>query len=214
MQLNRRGFLCSLAAAGVSGCCCLHGKDERTRVALQLYSVRGLMKEREGFRRTLKAVRDIGYEGVEFAGYGGFQSREIKEMLDNLGLGRAGTHIGIESLHPDRIQETIDFNLGYGNRMLTVSWAHEPKGCRDRVGYWKKLAEDLSTAADMARASGCMVGYHNHQHEFRDKVNGVPVFQLLFDNTSPLVRLQADVGHMVSAGVDPVTWLRRYPGRS
>lgn len=218
MQMNRRSFLqAALAAASTSvfaGCQSLCRPGAKTQVALQLYSVRGLMKDKEGFRKTLKAVRDIGYAGVEFAGYGGFTAPELKSMLDDLGLQRAGTHLGLNTVLPNEIQKTIDFNLGYGNRFLMVPWANAPKDCKDKAGYWKKLAEDLSVAAETAKKSGCFVGYHNHQHEFRDKVNGVAPFQILFDNASPLVCMQADVGHIVSAGEDPVAWFKKYPGRS
>lgn len=217
MQLNRRSFLQSAFAAAAftasAGCVCPCG-SKKTQVALQLYSVRGLMKDKDGFRTTLKAVRDIGYAGVEFAGYGGFSAPELKQMLDELGLQRAGTHLGLNSVLPNEIQKTIDFNLGYGNHYLMVPWANAPKDCKDKAGYWKKLAEDLSIAAETAKKSGCFVGYHNHQHEFRDKVNGVAPFQILFDNASPLVCMQADVGHIVSAGEDPVAWFKKYPGRS
>lgn len=218
MQMNRRSFLqAALAAASTSafaGCQSLCCGGAKTQVALQLYSVRGLMKDKEGFRKTLKAVRDIGYAGVEFAGYGGFTAPELKKMLDDLGLQRAGTHLGLDSVLPKNIQQTIDFNLAYGNRFLMVPWANAPKDCKDKAGFWKKLAEDLSVAAETAKKSGCFVGYHNHQHEFRDKIDGVAPFQIVFDNASPLVCMQADVGHIVSAGEDPVAWFRKYPGRS
>ena len=95
-----------------------------------------------------------------------------------------------------------------------VPWANAPKDCKDKAGYWKKLAEDLSIAAETAKKSGCFVGYHNHQHEFRDKIAGVAPFQILFDRASPRVCMQLDVGHVVSAGEDPVAWFTRYPGRS
>ena len=217
MPLTRRAFLQSsfalAATAGFAGCACPFG-GRKTQVALQLYSVRGLMKDKDGFRKTLKAVRDIGYAGVEFAGYGGFTAPELKQMLDDLGLQRAGTHLGLNALLPNEIQKTLDFNLAYGNRYLMVPWANAPKDCKDRAGYWKKLADDLSAAAETAAKSGSFVGYHNHQHEFRDKIAGVAPFQILFDRASPRVCMQLDVGHVVSAGEDPVAWFTRYPVRS
>ena len=217
MQISRRSFLGTAAAASFahlfSGCTTLEPAP-KARVALQLYSVRGLMKDKDGFKKTLKAVREIGYAGVEFAGYGGFNAAELKAMLDDFGLAAAGTHIGYNALTPAEIQKTIDFNLGYGNNMLVVPWMNAPKDCKDKAGFWKKFAADMSAAAETARKSGCFVGYHNHQHEFREKIRGVAPFQIFFDNASPLVCMQADVGHVVSAGEDPVAWIAKYPGRS
>ena len=129
MSLTRRSFLQSsfalAATAGFAGCACPSG-GSKTQVALQLCSVRGLMKDKDGFRKTLKAVRDIGYAGVEFAGYGGFTAPELKQMLDDLGLQRAGTHLGLNALLPNEIQKTLDFNLAYGNSYLMVPWANAP----------------------------------------------------------------------------------------
>ena len=218
MQMNRRTFLQSAAAAGsiagLAGCICPCCSRAKTQVAVQLYSVRGLMNDKAGFKKTLKDVKDLGYAGVEFAGYGGYSAAELKAMLDDFGLQRAGTHIGMDTLMPAKIQETIDFNLAYGNRYLMVPWMNSPRNCKDRKGFWKKLAEDLSVAAETAKKSGCYVGYHNHQHEFRDKIDGVAPFQIVFDNASPLVCMQADVGHMVSAGEDPVAWFTKYGSRA
>ncbi len=219
MNFTRRSFLQSAFGAaafaslsGTAGCaslCC----GEKTQVALQLYSIRGLMKDKESFRKTLKAVSDIGYAGVEFAGYGGYSAADLKLMLDDLGLKRAGTHLGYGSLKPAEIQKTIDFNLEYGNHDLVVPWMNAPKDCKDKVGFWKKFAEGLSVAAETAKKSGCYVGYHNHQHELREKIDGVTLLEIIFDNASPNLCLQPDVGHFVSADVDPVAWLKKYGNR-
>lgn len=216
MKLDRRSFLASALAAAAGGLvgCASAPSGPKTRVALQLYSVRGLMQTPTGFAQTLKAVRDMGYAGVEFAGYGGFAPAELKRMLDDLGLARVGTHIGLDALRPDAIRQTLDFNLGYGNSFLTISWMNPPANCRDRHGFWLKFADDLSVAAETAKASGCRIAYHNHQHEFREKLKGAVPYQIVFDHASPLVCAQPDVGHMVSAGVDPVFWFGKYAART
>jgi hypothetical protein len=46
-----------------------------------------------------------------------------------------------------------------------------------------------------AKASGMYVGYHNHQHEFQTKFDGICAFELFFGNTSPDVNMQMDIGH-------------------
>ena len=42
---------------------------KRLPVALQLYSVREQLKE--DFRRVVRQVSEMGYDGIQFAGYGG-----------------------------------------------------------------------------------------------------------------------------------------------
>ena len=221
ISVSRRSFVSSaLAASGLSllpGCCCF-GAEPKTRVAVQLYSVRELIWE-VGLPQVLLELKKMGYEGVELAGYytkdrKPLTAKELKQILDGTGLVACGTHVGREALAPEKIAETIDFNLAYGNRYLMVPWMNSPRNCKDRKGFWKKLADDLSVAAETAKKSGCYVGYHHHQHEFRDKIDGVAPFQIVFDNASPLVCMQADVGHMVSAGEDPVAWFTKYGSRA
>ena len=50
------------------------------KVGLQLYSVRNDMEK--DFEGTLKAVKDMGYDYVEFAGFFGKSADEVKDILD------------------------------------------------------------------------------------------------------------------------------------
>jgi len=88
-------------------------------IALQLYSIRhDCEKDLPG---TLEAVAKMGYDGVEFAGYYGRSAKELRQMLDDLGLRVAGTHIRLPTLQGDALAETVAFNRDLGNRFLIVS---------------------------------------------------------------------------------------------
>ena len=87
-RTNRREFLEIMAGVGVSIAC--SGSRFPTpgsridKVGLQLYTVRDLMKnDVEG---TIAHVAEIGYKEVEFAGYFNKSPKEIRAMLDRLGL--------------------------------------------------------------------------------------------------------------------------------
>ena len=63
------------------------------------------------------------------------------------------------------------------------------------------------------RDRGLTFGYHNHHVEFM-RVDGVVPYDYLMSNTDPkLVKIELDVGWLATAGVDPVTYLRRHAGR-
>ena len=49
-------------------------------IALQLYSVRNLAAA--DFIGTLRSVAELGYPGVEFAGYHGIPVKEVRAALD------------------------------------------------------------------------------------------------------------------------------------
>ena len=59
---------------------------------VQMYSVRDVTEK--DMEKALKAVSDIGYRFVEFAGFFGHPAAEIKAMLDHYGLKVSGTHTG------------------------------------------------------------------------------------------------------------------------
>ena len=59
-------------------------------IALQLYSVREDCAR--DFPGTLEAVANMGYEGVEFAGYYGRSTDELKKMLDSRAESGWNTH--------------------------------------------------------------------------------------------------------------------------
>ena len=60
-------------------------------IALQLYSVRDDMAS--DFEGTLKKVKALGYDGVEFAGLYGKSAAEIKKMCDEIGLVPISAHV-------------------------------------------------------------------------------------------------------------------------
>lgn len=206
MRCSRRGFigagLAGLAAAGTQGCASLFCGGPKPRLGVQLYSVRGIAgKDVPGI---LKALKGMGYEGVEFAGYYGKSAGELRRILDGCGLAACGSHIDIGQLRPGRIDKTVAFARELGNRHIVLPWFNS-----DTADGWKGLAETLNAAAEKAKPAGISVGYHNHQHEFQ-KIGGKYKYELLFENLSPDVFLQMDVGHVVSAGQDPVKWLRAF----
>ena len=90
----------------------------RIPVALQLYSVRReLDKDVYG---TLKAVAEMGYDGVEFAGAPKHSPEVLRAILDEVGLVCCGWHIPYELVQPNRLEETIAFHKTLGNRRLVI----------------------------------------------------------------------------------------------
>ncbi|MBR4081495.1 MAG: sugar phosphate isomerase/epimerase, partial [Clostridia bacterium] len=60
-------------------------------VALQLYSVRWDMEK--DFDGTLAKVKALGYDGVEFAGYGDVPADVMKGYLEKHGLEQTSCHV-------------------------------------------------------------------------------------------------------------------------
>lgn len=188
-------------------------KMRKIPVALQLYSVReDCAKDLWG---TLKAVAEMGYEGVEFAGYHGRSAQELRKMLDDLGLKVAGTHTGLDTLLGDELKRTIEFNQILGNRFLIIPWVGEE--WRRTKDDWLRFADLLNELEEKVKPEGMSVGYHNHHFEFQQRFDGETLWDILFKATKPEVVMQLDTGNAMHGGVSAdeiLEILKRYPGRA
>ena len=177
---------------------------------LELYSVREeLKKDPEG---TVRAVAQMGYQGVEFYApyfdWSETQTKQMRKLLDDLGIRCFSTHNSSSYFSPEKIVRARDMNLILGSKYIVMS-SSDPKPGLDG---WKAVADTLNAAADQLESSGLKAGYHNHQREFTPIENQRPI-EILAKNTKPSVMLQLDVGTCLEAGSDPVAWIRANPGR-
>lgn len=208
--LNRRHFL-QVSALGTAGLALgfegAHAaQGHKIPVGLELYSVREqCAKDLPG---TIAAVAKIGYKGVEFAGYHGRSAKDLRKLLDDNGLVCCGTHTPYETILPDKLEATMEFNQIIGNKFLIVPWM-EGKSKQ----AWLEKAKLFNEAADKAKAKGMFVGYHAHAHDF-EKFDGESAWDLFFGNTKADVIMQLDTSNCCDGGADPVAVLKKYPGRA
>jgi sugar phosphate isomerase/epimerase len=211
MSLSRRSFLAlsailpwALKSSGAAS------TSVSIPIGLELYSVREALKlDLEG---TVRAVAQLGFQCVEFyAPYYDWteaQTKQMRKLLDDLGIRCYSTHNHEEFFAADKINRTGDMNLILGCKYVVLASSNPKPG----LDGWKAIADELNSAADALEPSGLKVGYHNHQPEFTP-VEGVRPMEILAKNTKPSVMLQLDVGTCIDAGSDPVAWIRANPGR-
>ncbi|RKU32225.1 sugar phosphate isomerase/epimerase, partial [Candidatus Poribacteria bacterium] len=142
----------------------------RVPIALQLYSVRDDCAG--DLSLTLQAVAQMGYEGVEFAGYYDRTAEELRGMCDDLGLKVAGTHTGLNTLLGDELAETVAFNQTLGNPYLIVPGLSEEY--RNSQQAWLDTAKIFNDIAEKIADQGMFTGYHNHTVEFETLEGKVP----------------------------------------
>ncbi len=178
-------------------------------IALQLYSIReDCARDLEG---SIKAVADMGYEGVEFAGYYERGADELKRLCDAHGLQIVGTHIGLDTLLGDAFEETVTFNKTLDNRYLIVPGLAAER--RDSRAAWMATAKIFNEIATRLAAYDMQTGYHNHHIEFQEMDGELP-WDTFFGHTQKDVVMQLDTGNMYHGGAEPVSFLEKYPGRA
>jgi sugar phosphate isomerase/epimerase len=207
MALSRRSFL---ALSAMLPWALKARASTSLPVGLELYSVREALKL--DLAGTVRAVAQLGYQCVEFyAPYFDWtevQTKQMRKLLDDLGIRCYSTHNDEKYFNPDNIDRTRDMNLILGCKYVVMASSNPKPG----LDGWKAIADELNSAAEQLEPSGLKAGYHNHQPEFTP-VDGVRPIEILAKNTKPSIMLQLDVGTCLNAGGDPVAWIRANPGR-
>lgn len=225
MSITRRGFLegSSLAVlaamTGVRSFAAGAGTGPLGRpIGLQLYTVR----EDAGrdLLGTLKKLQTIGYREVETAGFYGKSGKELRKILADHGMTAPSAHTNMTELQKG-MQKLVDGAADVGAKYLICAFPSLPptKTATPAIAKeitlddWKWNAEQLNKLGELAKKAGLQAGYHNHNMEFRS-YNGVIAFDELLKQTDPkLVTIELDLAWVVTAGLDPVKYLKQYPDR-
>lgn len=211
-DLSRRSFLALAGAAPLAAAASLRAQSGSVPVGLELYSVRDeLAKDLMG---TVRAVAAMGYTVVEFyAPYYEWTpayAKEVRALLDDLGVRCLSTHNSATALGPDRIDKAIELNRIIGSTSIVMASAG--RKVIDADG-WKEIAASLTAASEKLRPLGMTAGFHNHAAEFRPLPGGTRPMDVLAANTPRDTVLQLDVGTCMEAKADPVAWIKANPGR-
>jgi sugar phosphate isomerase/epimerase len=214
--ISRRGFIkagaAGLAAGGLTPAllrAAQEGAKKKIPIGLQLYSVRQqCAKDLPG---VLKAVAEMGYKGVDFAGYYNRKAKDMRKLLDDNGLVCCGTHTGLDTLLGDALKQTVEYNKTLGNKYLIVPGM--PKQHTGSRQAWIDNAKLFNELADKVKDDGMWVGYHAHGGDFK-RYDGETAWDILYSNAKPEVVMQLDTGNCMDGREDPVAVLKKFPGRA
>ena len=166
-------------------------RKKNVPVGIQLYSLRDVMPG--DVPGTLRKVAEMGYAGVEFAGYYNLPGSELRKMLDDCNLVCLGSHTGFDMLEQEAFEKTVAMNKALGTDRLIVPWA-EVKNLSETI-------KRLNIVHARAKACGLRAGYHNHSQEFA-VVDGMTIFERIFAETPSDFLVQLDIGWAAYAGLD------------
>ena len=178
-------------------------------VALQLFSVREELDA--DFEGTLRRVKALGYQGVEFAGLYGRSAETVRTLLSAIGLEPVSAHIPIDEFLAD-LDGTIDCYLSIGCQYAAIPYLVEER--RPGAPGWGETVESIKTIAQAAKKKGLQLLYHNHDFEFV-KLDGEYALDKLYAAIdAELLQTELDTCWVNVAGVEPVSYIRKYSGRT
>ena len=192
-------------------------------IGVQLYSVRADMLKNP--METLTALSKMGIEYVEHANYinrkfYGWTATEFKKVLGGLGLKMPSGHTVMDATHYDKSKK--DFTDVWKRTVedaavMGQTYVISPSIDDDLRNTYDGLMQQIeifNKSGELCKASGMKFGYHNHDFEFKEKLNGILMYDLILQHTDPnLMVHQLDFGNMYGAGGRAAEWINKYPGR-
>ncbi len=177
-------------------------------VALQMYTVRD--EAQKDFAGTLKRVAEMGYPAVQLSGTGDLSSRELRRLLDGLGLKVAGAHVNLDALE-NELEQQMTYFLEVGTLDLVVPAL--PQSRRASKDGYKQVADSMNAMGRRLKDARMRLSYHNHAFEF-EKFDGEFALDLLLGWCDPdFVKWEPDVYWIKYGGQDPAAYIRKYSGR-
>jgi sugar phosphate isomerase/epimerase len=191
-------------------------------LAVQMYTVRDLVKDAAGFTSTLHAIHQIGYRAVQLSAVGAMAGEtpevspvQAKSLMDDLAIRCIATHRSFDDLQQNTDRE-IEFHKTLGCDFVAIGSLPSRYAQEGADGYRRFAAEAAEVAAALG-AEGIRFGYHNHAHEFVKftAANGERrALMDVFIDEAPELLLEIDVYWVQHAGLDPVSVFERLHGRT
>lgn len=182
---------------------------KRIPVAVQMFTLRE--ESGQDFAGTLRKVAELGFDGVEFAGYGGLTTKEVKALLDDLGLQAAASHVPLEQLE-NNLAQVIEDQKILGSKYVVCPYLMPDR--RSEEDY-KTLITILDEAGETCRREGITLCYHNHDFELERLSDGRTALEAIFDDTDrENVKAELDIYWLTKAEEQPVQWINRYKNRT
>jgi len=176
-------------------------------IAVQLYSVRD--DAEKDFAGTLRKIKAMGYDGVEFAGLYGLTPEAVRNLVAETGLIPISAHVSINELAADPAGCVSAYKT-IGCQYIVVPWLDE--GRRPGQSDWEKVKSDIVIIAAECEKQGLTPLYHNHDFEFIKK-DGEYLLDRLYKEI-PALHTEIDTCWVKVAGVDPAAYVRQYKGRA
>jgi len=208
---SRRKFLqqATLLTAGTlwAGSNVFAGRKSKT-FGIQLYSLKDEVAA-DAFG-TLKKLAQFGYKQIEsFEGkegmFWGKSNKEFKTYANDLGMQVISSHCNVFENFEKKAAEAGEIGMKY----LICPWLGPQKSIDD----FKKYAAKFNECGEICKKNGIRFAYHNHDYSFKPLDGQLGQDVLMAETDANLVYFEMDMYWVVTAGISPIDYMRKHPGR-
>ncbi|MBG9376109.1 sugar phosphate isomerase/epimerase [Panacibacter sp. DH6] len=226
--MNRRSFLgttaAALAATGLASAipatlqAAARKKGISMPIGFQSYVFREEISNQP--HETMSRLAGYGYKNVEWCSPKGYQGpfaplakysgKELKKITNDAGLESTSCHFTWQEITNDEsLKERIEFAHQLGLKHMVCSGGLGAKTA-DEI---KQRCAQMNHVGEMVKKAGMIAGYHNHNGEFDEKINGRPQYDLMLEQLDPaMVKMQFQVA-AITSGYKAQDYFRKFPGR-
>jgi len=219
--MQRRSFVKSvvLSAAGAAVSPRLIASPEKTILGVQLWTIREYLKQ--DLQGSLARLAKLGYNQIELFDYNGTywgkSPKEFSKICNGLGLTiisshyETGRHDNAKGTLLNGWSKAIDDAAEMNIKYMICAWLYKEE--RVSLDKYRELATMLNEAGEECSKSKIQFGYHSHNFEF-PPIDGLVPYDFILQNTDKnYVKMEADLFWITKAGVNPVDYFNKYPGR-
>lgn len=177
-----------------------------SQTSVQLYTVRDAIAD--DLAGAVARVAEIGFTNVE--------PYAFVEQADAYAKALAANGLKAPSGHAPVIDADDPARIFDAAKTLGIETVIDPFIPSDRwqtADDAKKIADRVNELAALAGAEGLRFGYHNHQWEFGNKVDGRSIYHLFVEHLAPEVVLELDTFWSTVGGADTVAVLEELGDR-
>ncbi|MFT3682582.1 MAG: sugar phosphate isomerase/epimerase [Ferruginibacter sp.] len=214
-MMKRRNFLKLSGAAGAAfaftpaDAMSLFPNKKIKNFGLQLYTLRDVLPDDPA--GILKQVAAAGYKYIEpythdkLGMFWGMSNKEFKKFNEDLGMKVCSIHTDVYKDFEKKVEECAAIGIDY----IIYAW----EGSDRKLDDYKRFADEFNKKGEVCKQHGVRFAFHNHDYSFRP-LDGQLGQKVMLDGTDPsLVYFEMDMYWVVTAGQDPVEWMKNYPNR-
>lgn len=180
----------------------------QNKLAVQLYTLREECKQ--DFPQVLRTLKEMGWAGVQMAGYDDYDPAELAAIIHELGLQTAGLHIGYHRFIDDLEQVVKEAEAFRTRDIICPAISGQLK---TEAGY-REARQALNEAAALVADKGLRISYHNHAFEFDTTVDGSSALEYLLEpSANNLVLAEIDVYWVKKGGQSIESFIQPYANR-
>ncbi len=178
-------------------------------VGVQIYSVRD--NAQANLADTLRKIKEMGYDGVEFAGLYGYSPEYVKGLVDGIGLIPISAHVAMNEMLEKPEKVFSDYKT-IGCKYIVMPYATPER--RPGAEKFEETIKDIAMLGEIARKYELTLLYHNHDFEFV-KIDGEYGLDILYNRVpAEFLQTEIDTCWVNVAGEDPSAYITKYTGRA